>query len=360
MTLAELARFLPSVKSNELIHWWQGASGSWYIHTVCPIGAVPICNACNYIFARPRFDGTREPFYIGQSGDFAQRLDRHEKLGAAIRLGATEVHVHFLARSRQERLDIETDLRRAHATPLNEQPTPPAPFLPLSTLSKRPVLADLFGKSVPFCLDPTPAPPPLLRSIVDSAPPPPPSIPLGILAGLKPKTAPSAPLLFSLADLLSSTPRIRSRASWNDRLIHWERPASDSEEQQITRAADMVRAVLSKNTRLNDEGLIILPQGSYHNNTNVRLEADMDLRAVYPYIRLEYGSGVHVANARASLGIYDADRTFSDVAQEMRREITGELIRKFGSSNIDASGNKAIRLKKLPGSRADVDIAANV
>ena len=40
----------------------------------------------------------------------------------------------------------------------------------------------------------------------------------------------------------------------------------------------------------------------------------------------------------------------------MRREITRELVKRFGASNIDASGNKAIRLKKLPGSRADVDI----
>jgi hypothetical protein len=164
--------------------------------------------------------------------------------------------------------------------------------------------------------------------------------------------------LFSFSNFLPELLKVRSRSSWNDRLTHWERPASDSEEQQIQRAAEMVRGALSHNRRLNDEGVTISPQGSYHNNTNVRLEADMDLRAVHPYIRLEYASDVVVNTARTMLGIYDISRTLNDVAQEMRREIISELSSKFGASNIDASGNKAIRLKKLPGSRADVDIVS--
>jgi hypothetical protein len=75
-------------------HWWQGASGHQYVHTVYPIYAIPdFIQACNYIFAHLRFDGTREPCYIGQSGEFDQRLNRHEKLADTLRLGATEVHI---------------------------------------------------------------------------------------------------------------------------------------------------------------------------------------------------------------------------------------------------------------------------
>jgi hypothetical protein len=109
-------------------------------------------------------------------------------------------------------------------------------------------------------------------------------------------------------------------------MAHWERPASDTEEQQIERAAEMVRTVLANNRRLNDKGVTIAPQGSYYNNTNVRREADMDLRAVHPAIRLEYASGVVIDSARTMLGIYDTGRTYHDIAQEMRREITRELI----------------------------------
>ena len=96
--------------------------------------------ACNYIFARPgnltHFDGTGErvPLYIGESGEFDERLDRHEKLGQALRLGATEIHIHLLAQSRQERVNVETDLRHAHTTPLNGQPTPHRRFYFLGRL----------------------------------------------------------------------------------------------------------------------------------------------------------------------------------------------------------------------------------
>ena len=45
--------------------------------------------------------------------------------------------------------------------------------------------------------------------------------------------------------LLEALPQSRTRSSWNDRLAHWEKPASDTEEAQIERAASMVRAELS-------------------------------------------------------------------------------------------------------------------
>ncbi len=148
----------------------------------------------------------------------------------------------------------------------------------------------------------------------------------------------------------------RTRSSWNDRLVHWERPASDSEEIQIERAASMVRSALAGNAWLRGEGVVVSAQGSYFNNTNVRLESDMDLRAVHPLIRTVYANGVIVEYAEKALGIANSGRYFSDVIVEMRRQIASSLIQKFGAASVDVSGNKAIRLKKLPGSRADVDI----
>src|SRR6266851_4967629 len=84
----------------------------------------------------------------------------------------------------------------------------------------------------------------------------------------------------------------RTRSSWNARLEHWERPASDSEEARIERAASMVRGALADNEWLIAQGVTIKPQGSYHNNTNVRLQADMDLRAMHPNLKVEYAPGV--------------------------------------------------------------------
>ncbi len=141
--------------SNQL-YWWQGASGHGYVHTVYPIHAIPdFIKACNYIFARPRFDGTREPLYIGESGAFDQRLNSHEKLGAALRLGATEAHIHFLAESQQERLNIETDLRHGHPTPLNQQLTSPLRMLANLLSPPSTPFASLLALASPF---PKPAP----------------------------------------------------------------------------------------------------------------------------------------------------------------------------------------------------------
>jgi len=148
----------------------------------------------------------------------------------------------------------------------------------------------------------------------------------------------------------------RTRSSWNDRLVHWEWPASDSEEIHIERAASMVRSALAENAWLRSEGVGVSAQGSYFNNTNVRLESDMDLRAVHPLIRTAYANGVIVEYAEKALEIANSGRYFSDVIVEMRRQIASSLIQKFGAAGVDVSGNKAIRLKKLPGSRADCDI----
>jgi hypothetical protein len=101
---------------------WQGASGRWYAHSVFSLYSIPDwIEACNYIFSAPRPDGLRSPLYVGESGEFDVRLGQHEKLPDVLRLGGTELHVHLGAATRQQRLDIETDLRRGQPAPLNRQ-----------------------------------------------------------------------------------------------------------------------------------------------------------------------------------------------------------------------------------------------
>lgn len=159
----------------------------------------------------------------------------------------------------------------------------------------------------------------------------------------------------SLAEIISELADIRPRSSWNDRLAHWEKPASDTEEAQIERAASMVRETLAGHPLLTRDGVEIQAQGSYHNNTNVRLESDIDLRAVHPLIRVEYGEGVSTNNADAALGLVGG-RALRDVNREMRSAIAEAFEDAFGKGEYDASGNKAIRLKKRQGTRADLDI----
>jgi len=114
-----LAAYAPH--TPPIVHW-QGASGRWYAHSVFSIHAIPDwIAACNYIFTAPRPDGLRSALYVGESGEFDVRLGQHEKLPEVLWLGGTELHVHLGATTRQQRLDIETDLRRGQPAPLNRQ-----------------------------------------------------------------------------------------------------------------------------------------------------------------------------------------------------------------------------------------------
>jgi hypothetical protein len=126
-----------------------------------------------------------------------------------------------------------------------------------------------------------------------------------------------------LAEAMAST---RTRGSWNDRLTHWERPASDSEEAIIQRAAVGVRAAIAKNKWLVDEGVRIEPQGSYHNNTNVRQESDIDLRAVHPLIWADFAAGVIEQYANQVLNYRITGRPFWQVLADMRREMFAVLV----------------------------------
>jgi hypothetical protein len=156
--------------------------------------------------------------------------------------------------------------------------------------------------------------------------------------------------------ILELLARSRTRQSWNDRLEHWERPASDSEEAMIGRAASMVRQVMSADPWFVAEGVQIEQQGSYYNNTNVRKESDIDLRAVHPDIHIQYGPGVRESDAYRAFGYHGTGKTYIDSLARLRRQIVMQLGSRFGG-NIDASGRKAIRVNGIPGSRATVDIA---
>ena len=148
----------------------------------------------------------------------------------------------------------------------------------------------------------------------------------------------------------------RSRTSWNERLTHWERPASDHEEAKIERAARMVRNIVTNNEWLTGEGVSVCPQGSYFNNTNVRVEADMDVRVQHPSLKVIYHAGVDEAQADEALGYTRTGKSLSEIMATMRAELERDLVAVFGEERVDASGNKAIRVDGLDGSRADCDV----
>lgn len=147
----------------------------------------------------------------------------------------------------------------------------------------------------------------------------------------------------------------RSRNSWNDRLAHWERPPSDHEEAKIAKAATIATNLVRENPKLTARSVAIQPQGSYFNNTNVRLEADMDLRVQLPTLMVRYEKGVSAAEADGELGFVTLGESLDDVARELRDELAADCCRVFGKDNVTV-GKKAVSVDGFDGSHADVDL----
>jgi hypothetical protein len=148
----------------------------------------------------------------------------------------------------------------------------------------------------------------------------------------------------------------RTRSSWNSWLESAEKPASDHEEAKIMRAATLVTDIVNSNTWMLLQGVSVQPQGSYFNNTNVRLEADMDLRMEVPHIKVEYMPGVTPAETSHIMTYTDGPRSYAEINSDLRRSLETDLVERFGRLSVDASGQKAIKVHGLDGSRADCDL----
>ena len=152
----------------------------------------------------------------------------------------------------------------------------------------------------------------------------------------------------------------RSRFSWNACFEHWERPASTTEEDQIQRSAAMVRRALSSNPWLTREGVQVRPQGSYHNNTNVRQDSDMDLCALHPGLKVDVEPSLFWTQAVQSLGYsFASGPSIPEIAAALRFETARALRAAFGEDNVK-EGTKAFRVSAVPGSRADADVVPAV
>jgi predicted GIY-YIG superfamily endonuclease len=93
--------------------------------SVLPISGWSWCTGSQvYMFVRREWSGSRSILYIGETENLAERIRCHEKWDRAIGLGMNELHIHSLAKTKAERLRVETWLRNRYPTPLNDQGSP--------------------------------------------------------------------------------------------------------------------------------------------------------------------------------------------------------------------------------------------
>ena len=90
--------------------FWRGTSGERYLHTVYGLLDCPPLPRTNYMLVRRDQTGINKVLRIGHTSHDTASMNLAEIRHRAARLGATEVHVHFLAGSERDRRVVEFDL----------------------------------------------------------------------------------------------------------------------------------------------------------------------------------------------------------------------------------------------------------
>ena len=99
----------------QAFHYWRGASGRRYLHSVYSLIGCPALPRANYILVRRDGDGTRSALVFGQTRDNNVTLNLAHLRHEGAKCGANEVHIHLLAEGADARASVEADLIAAHS-----------------------------------------------------------------------------------------------------------------------------------------------------------------------------------------------------------------------------------------------------
>lgn len=106
------------------VHFWRGASGKRYVHTVHSLLSCPRLPRATYVLVREEDDGQRSALRIGRTSSDCGSINLAEVRRRGAQLGATEVHVHLIADDECGRMLVEMDLQAGHFRALQCEPAP--------------------------------------------------------------------------------------------------------------------------------------------------------------------------------------------------------------------------------------------
>lgn len=138
--------------------------------------------------------------------------------------------------------------------------------------------------------------------------------------------------------------------SREDTLRRWSQRPSDSEQQRIDRTERMVREAISHASDYQVKNATVFAKGSVKMRTNIRSTSDIDIcvQASETFYTNYPGT-----TSDKDFGNKESPYTFA----EFRRGVENALSNYFGQSDVDISGNKAIRVRaSTVSSRIDADI----
>jgi hypothetical protein len=132
-------------------------------------------------------------------------------------------------------------------------------------------------------------------------------------------------------------------------LARWTNRSSDHEEEKCERASRMIRQALEGHTGLQRRQYRLIAQGSYHNNTNVRLESDVDLCVVFTDV-VHLDCTYAVGESLQSRGLTPISANYAN-----DRVMIGEALASAFGRNM-TSGKKAFDVHSNNSTRVDADV----
>lgn len=113
-----------------------------------------------------------------------------------------------------------------------------------------------------------------------------------------------------------------------DQLNGWRKPPSDSEEQRLERTERRIREAIQKSEELKVYAVEVFGQGSYANDTNVKLESDVDINVCCTaYFFTAYNAeGI----SDKTFGYETGNHSYDDFKEKVRKALVAE----FGDDNV--------------------------
>lgn len=138
---------------------------------------------------------------------------------------------------------------------------------------------------------------------------------------------------------------------WESTFTAWTKPSSDTEAAKSENAERMIKDAIAEHSALDGCNVKVFAKGSYQNNTNVRLDSDVDICVCSTDVLFSDFSQA-VGFTKEDVGLGPAPYTYAD----FKNAVENALVAKFGRNGV-TRGKKAFDVH--PNSyRVDADVVA--
>ncbi|HZS14359.1 MAG TPA: nucleotidyltransferase [Candidatus Dormibacteraeota bacterium] len=140
-------------------------------------------------------------------------------------------------------------------------------------------------------------------------------------------------------------------SEWERTFRGWTGPSSDTEQEKCANAERAVKSAIKASATLARRNVSVFTQGSYRNNTNVKIESDVDICVLCTDtidLDFTFGKGLDLA----AVGLEPATYAYAD----FKSEVEAALVAHFGKAAVHR-GDKAFDIHENS-YRVDADVVA--